>query len=279
MKKIKRIHRVVLSLFFILTLLGSLVPSQVTSKAATYGDSLKNLNNKLTLGTTQTFSATGKVKHGTKSTGGALTTAKKVKIDYTITSSEPIADGDNLSVTFDVKFNFKDNPRITCKKFKYYGMGTIRPECFYTVFDYETGYNLEVKNDKGVNVTSGEWKSTWYGKQKYKVVTSKKANNESFKNRKTAQVSFTVSYPKTAENVCVGIGFINAEGNEFLPTGNGLQRIGKGGWADGYEIVDCDDDGNDITKPWKWGKTDYYKQGKNSVVYARLPKSTDTLQN
>ena len=48
------------------------------------------LNNKITLGTKQTFSGTGKLKHGAKSYGGFLTKAKNIKIDYTVESSKPV---------------------------------------------------------------------------------------------------------------------------------------------------------------------------------------------
>ena len=261
----KRIVSVILSLCLVA---GIVIPSNI-SNAATYGEKFKYLNNKITLGEKQTFSGTGQLKHGAKSYGGFLTKAKNIKIDYTVESTKPVENGDNLSVTFNVSYKFKNNPKFTKKTVKGYGYGTIEPMIVYSVFDYATGYNLEVKNDKNVVVKqNGETKIKYYKKQnlKHKI----KPYKDWYKNKKSASNSFTVTYPKNNGDVCVGIGFINDHGNDWLSYEDGLGK--EDGWDSGY-YTDFDDNDNEIKKPWKWGSTAYYKRGKKTISYVRLPAS------
>ena len=261
----KRFISVILSLCL---MAGIIIPSNI-SNAASYGDKLKYLNNKITLGTKQTFSGTGKLKHGAKSYGGFLTKAKNIKIDYTVESSEPVENGDNYSVTFNVSYKFKDNPKFTKKTVKGYGYGTIEPIVLYSVFDYNTGYNLEVENDKNVVVTqNGKATIKYYKKQnlRHKV----KPYKDWYRNKKSASSSFTVTYPKSFGDVCVGIGFINNHGSDWSSYEDGLGK--EDGWDSGY-YTDYDEDDNEIKKPWKWGNTAYYKRGEKTVSYVRLPSS------
>ena len=257
------------SLILSLCLIISIITPSKPSNAATYGDKLKYLNNKITLGKKQTFSGTGKLKHGAKSYGGFLTKAKNIKINYTVESTEPVEDGDNYSVTFNVSYKFKNNPKFTKKTVKGYGYGTIEPQIIYSVFDYATGYNLEIENDKNVVVNqNGKTKIKYYKKQNLKHKLNNK--KEWYRNKKSASYSFTVTYPKNYGDACVGIGFFNDHGNDWSSYEDGLSE--DEGWDSGY-YTDYDDDDNEIKKPWKWGSTACYKRGKNTISYVRLPSS------
>ena len=80
-----------------------------------------------------------------------------------------------------------------------------------------------------------------YGEQEFEI-----------KNYKTLSCSFTVTYPKTCKNVCVGIGFTNMVDN----TGND-KNIGDNCYWNGK-------------KPY--GGTLAYKEGKKTMSYMRLNK-------
>lgn len=125
----------------------------------------------------------------------------------------------------------------------------ITPYLNYQVFDYETGKSLTVENNFDVVVKRKEWKESRYPEQYYELEDSD--FKYTWYQNKEKSTSFTVKYPKNYKNVCVGIGFIN-ESDVAL--------------ENDPKYLDYDEG------KIKYGKSGYYKKGKDTMSYMRLNK-------
>ncbi len=253
----------VLSLF-----VGALTPTVVIQKeskaAGVYGDSLKKLKkNQMELGKKKTFTATLKEstkifnKKAKQVKGGLYKKPAKVKIKHTIEVGKRVSSGSNYKVTFKCKAEYKNNPKIQTKKISAYS-GTLgswfSPCTFHTLFDYSNGAALDEESAAskvGVKVKVNTSKTKRYPKQKYKVRWMKqdpsKYYNYWIQNVKSSTVSFTVTYPKTYKDLCVGIGSAAACLDD---------------WMWGYDA----DNWSDYDR---WGESLWYKKG--SITYICLP--------
>jgi hypothetical protein len=223
-------------------LAGSLVaPVEAQAAGKAYGDSL-TLNNKIRLDKTKSFTKTGVYKQSS-----LFKKKKTAKIKYTIACSRKEA-GDYYKVTYKVTYKHKSDPKISSfsKIAEDYEWSLTQPDEIFTVFDYQTGLCLEGDNDLDVTVDEGTWKYTYYPWQKWSV----SGKEGRYRNVKTLSYTFTVTYPKDCEDVVVGIGFVN---HTLVP--------------------DSEKDAADNLY-WKgkaaYGKTSFYKKGKDTMAYMRL---------
>lgn len=214
------------------------------------------LNNNLKLNKTKTFEKTGIYQENT-----FFPTKVKSKIKYTVSCKKKLS-GKNYKVTYNVKYNFTDNPKInTTSKQPYddWNWGFTQPFPIYTVFDYQTGLSLENKNKKNVTIKDSDWKFKYYPKQYYKYSDEIMQDNKDYKekdlwlrNYKTINYSFTITYPKNYKDVVVGIGFVNTlDYPSDYPDWNNDSKYFSG-------------------KKITYDKTTYYKNGKNTMSYMRL---------
>lgn len=247
-----------ISTILLITLLVTSItmPAKKTQAAKkAYCASLK-LNNDIKLNKKKTYTKTGIYQEDT-----FFKEKKECKIKYTIESNRK-ASGKNYKVTYKVNYKFLDDPKLDTNKIWYddWYWGLTEPKAFYTVFNYQTGKSLEVKNKLGVKVKGSKWNTTYYPAQTYKYIDRDTGlpredyGEQEFEinNYKTISYSFTVTYPKTCKNVCVGIGFTNMVDN----TGND-KNIGDNCYWNGK-------------KPY--GGTLAYKEGKKTMSYMRLNK-------
>ena len=247
------------NLFLVLSLiLGVMMSTVVTApkvQAAEkpYGKRLK-LNNNIKFNKTKTFVKTGIYQEQT-----LFPKVQKCKIKYTI-SCKKRSVGKNYKVTYKGKYNLMDNPKLNTKeKYTYidWYWGFTYPYLFYTVFDYQTGMSLEVKNDLNVKCKGSKWKYTYYPKQYFMYTDSimkdekYKEKNCWYRNAKTLSYSFTVTYPKKCKDVVVGIGFSN-----MIDVPSQSKEEPENQYWTG--------------KDTPYGKTDYYKKGKKTMSYMRL---------
>ena len=143
-----------------------------------YGKRLK-LNNNIKINKTKTFVKTGIYQEQT-----LFPKAQKCKVKYTI-SCKKRSVGKNYKVTYKVNYNLMDNPKLNTKeKYTYidWYWGFTYPYVFYTVFDYQTGMSLEVKNDLNVKFKGSKWKYTYYPKQ-YFMYTDSIMKEEKYKEK------------------------------------------------------------------------------------------------
>ena len=247
------------NLFLVLSLiLGVMMSTVVTApkvQAAEkpYGKRLK-LNNNIKINKTKTFVKTGIYQEQT-----LFPKAQKCKVKYTI-SCKKRSVGKNYKVTYKVNYNFMDNPKMNTKeKYTYidWGQGLTEPYPTCVIFDYQTGLDLCVKNNLKVKVKGGWGKVTYYPKQ-YFMYTDSIMKSEKYKEkdcwyrcRKTASLSFTVTYPKKCKDVVVGIGFSN-----MIDVPSQSKEEPENEYWTG--------------KDTPYGKTDYYKKGKKTMSYMRL---------
>lgn len=224
-------------------------PTSVEAAEKAYGDTLK-LNDEIKLNKTTSYEKTGVYDEYT-----FFKKKKKIKIKYTIKCSQKEL-ADKYKVTYKVHYKFLGNPKLDRTKITYddWAWGFVSPLAFYTVFDYNTGISLDAKNNLGVKVKSGEWKTTYYSKQYYSYKGTLASEYEKkdcwIQNYKEASTSFTVTYPKDCKNVVVGIGFSN---RPYVSSDFGDEK-------DAYF--------ESLSIPY--GKSIYYKDGKNTVSYMRL---------
>lgn len=251
MKHKNKFLRVLLVVALILsTLATSTINTEVYAAKKVYGDKLK-LNNNIKLNKTSKFTKTGYYQEGT-----FFPKKAKTKIKYNIKCSRK-SSGKNYVVTYKVTYKFLSDPKISTDTIEYddWYWGMTKPFAMYTVFDYSTGLSLDGENDCGVTVKSlSDWKCTYYPKQNYTFTFGDYSEESWLRNYKTISKSFSVTYPKKYKNVVVGIGFVNRtpdyESEETIPTDNILYDNQKA----------------------PYGKTDYYKKGKNTMSYMRLNK-------
>ena len=212
-----------------------------------YGETLEYMNNEIKINGTTSQVKDGEVKYGHlfDAYGGTAWVPIKIKIK----NKRRTAGTDYVDV-FDVSWNYMDNPIAdltwgpSMKNFVN-SAHFIQPIEFFTVFDYDTGKSLEIANDQGVVVNDSGWKHKVYKDQNYKTSNGLVY---SWHNKKKTSVSFTVTYPQTAKNVCVGIGFRNIY-NDKEQTGKDQK------YWEGYA---------------KYGETSYYKKSKTNCCYAVL---------
>lgn len=229
-------------------------PTVTTASKKAYCAKLK-LNNNLKLNKTKTF-----IKTGIYYEKALFPTKTKCKIKYTVSCKRKTS-GKNYSVTYNVKYKYLDNAKITVNDELTYDdwlWGLTQPLPAYTVFDYQTGMSLEQKNKKNVNVKGFNWKITYYPKQYYKYPDDlMQENNYTEKdlwtrNYKNISYSFTVTYPKTCKDVVVAIGFANTvDYPSDYPAWNNDSKYFNG-------------------KKITYDKTSYYKEGKDTMSYMRL---------
>lgn len=222
---------------------------EVKAAGKAYCAGLK-LNNEIKLNKKKTYEKTGIYQENT-----FFQTAKKIKVQYTIASKRKSV-GSNYKVTYNVNYKLLGDPQIDVNQISYddWYWGLTTPSQLYTVFDYQTGISLETKNELGVKVKGSKWKYSYYPKQKYKYTGALekeyKDEEQWLRNIKSVSYSFTVTYPKKCRDVVVGIGFAN---RVEVPS----------------EIKDeVDNQYWEGKKPY--GKTSYYKKGKNTMSYMRL---------
>lgn len=120
----------------------------------------------------------------------------------------------------------------------------------------QTGKSLEIKNKLGVKAKRlGKEKLTYYPKQYYHYIgylgkqLSAQENKYWYRKMKTSQYAFSVTYPKSKQDIVVGIGFASTDSGK-----SEMQESSFGYW-DGQ----C-----------SFGKSNYYKYGKKTISYIRL---------
>lgn len=227
------------------------MPIQKVQAKKAYCASLK-LNNNIKLNKKKTYTKTGIYQEQT-----FYNEQKEIKVKYTIENSRK-SSGKNYKVTYKVNYEFLDDPKLDTTEISYddWYWGLTKPNAFYTVFNYQTGKSLELKNKLGVKIKGSEWDYTYYPEQTYKYsgALEEEYGEEEFwiKNYKTISYSFTVTYPKTCKDVCVGIGFSNSADNTYNNEnmGDNLYWNGKA----------------------SYGETSMYKDGQETVSYMRLNK-------
>ena len=155
--------------------------------------------------------------------------------------------GDRYKLTCSVVYRFTSNPKVNkseMARIKGYGKKKtehiLRSNQYYTVFDYRTGKCLEGKNDHRVKSKCSRWKYKFYNKQRYDT----SSHWYTWKNRKSLSFSFTVTYPKSYEDLCVGVGFYNKFDDESSKTD---YKYWNGKCA--------------------FGKTEVYRKSKDSAVF------------
>lgn len=222
-------------------------PAKTEAAEKAYGAKLK-LNNGIKLNTTKTFKKKGFTQWK------YIGPKKTIKTNYTIKCSRKEV-GDKYKVTYNVNYKYLNDYKMPKKiKGKYSDIykdvpkNFIAPIEFCTVFDYKTGKNLEISNKLGVKVNRSEWKYKFYPAQT--VSFSKDGDIDGFRFKKSASVSFTVTYPKKYKDIVVGIGFISINSKEGNNKTNTQYCDGK----------------------VPYGKTSFYKKGKKTVSYMRLNK-------
>lgn len=252
MKRNKKGLRVLL----VLALIICTFAAGTVNTTEVYAAQKTKLNSNLKLNTTKTYTRTGILKEN-----DLFPKAKKSKIKYTVTSKRKVS-GKNYVVTYDVSYKILDNPKISKKnKAEKYLYGTlIEPHFACTVFDSKTGQNLYLKNKLGVKVKIiKDWQSTFYPKQYY---TDRYTGEKCwFRNYKTLNYSFSVTYPKSYKNAVVGIGFSNLcygydEGGANYTYWNGESfEYSNGEWI-----------------KTTYYETDFYKKGQKTMSYMKLNK-------
>lgn len=196
-------------------------PAATPKAKKVYGDKLK-LNDEIKLNQTKTY--VKKAEYGTMWSGNS-NKWKKGKVKYTVSCKRKSV-GNKYKVTYHVKYKFLSNPKIIPKKVpeeSWYALTTV-PQETWTVFNYRNGKCLEKKNNIGVKVKGSKWKTKYYPKQHFTptgalVKWVKKKNPTSwqkilankkewfFRNKKSTEVSFTVTYPKDCKDVVVSVGY------------------------------------------------------------------------
>ena len=235
------------------------------SLAASYGDSLDLSKQQIQLNGTTNFTFTGDFYHRSKKINGKVQglfpKATEVKIDFTVTCSveEDPDNKDNYKATIEYKGYTPKDQKIKMKKITAISKNvignTLMPCPYITCFDYETGENLEYtggnENYKVIIRTEKE-DATYYPDQKfsYRLKKSGKYNKKAvYKNLKSSDAVYTISYPKTCKNVCYGVGLISLKGKDF--------SLDNDGWFDG--------------KIAKFGDSIFYKDTIDNSAYIRLP--------
>lgn len=182
---------------------------------------------------------------------------KNVRVNYTIKCNRK-SSGKNYKVTYKVNYKLLDNPKIVRNivSDEYaFDDEFYQPRAMYTVFNYQTGKTLGIKNKSGVKVKGSNWKEIFYPKQ-YCYAAGDICGQWWYRNYKSISNSFTVIYPKKCKDVVVGIGLTNLsnkqEGSEYDEPLSNNQKYWKG--------------------KVPYGKTDYYKKGKKIMSYMRLSK-------
>ena len=155
--------------------------------------------------------------------------------------------GKRYKLTCTVIYRFTSNPKVNrpeMARIKGYGRKKtehiFRSQEFFTVFDYRTGKCLEGNNKHRVKTKSGRWRYKFYNKQRYDT----SSHWYTWKNRKQLRFSFAVSYPKSYEDLCLGVGFYNKYDDATSRADN---RYWKGKCA--------------------LGKTQLYRRGKDSTAF------------
>ena len=216
-------------------------PKATVKPKKAYGDQLK-LNNEIKLNKTvsMTRKAYYKDKYfypkGLKDTVKCKITCKRKSI------------GNKYQVTYMAKYHLLKNPKISNVQTNANWLKTMaQPTSLYTVFDYQTGKTLEIKNKLGVKVKYYNTKAKFYPKQYYHFIGAAAQWNPGeywWHKAKEWTWKFTVTYPKDCKDIVVGIGFANMDG----------KKSDNGYWKGKYA----------------YGKTNFYKYGKKTMSYMRL---------
>ena len=152
----------------LLLVLGMILGCTLTgtdSLAASYGDSLNLSGQQIELNGTTTYNCIGHMYHRSKKVNGKVQglfpKTIKIKAKFTVKCSleEDSDDENNYLATFDIITHFPTNPKIKMKKLTAISEdavgNTLTPMTFTTVFDYETGENLEFDGEGFVQDADG----------------------------------------------------------------------------------------------------------------------------
>lgn len=100
--------------------------------------------------------------------------------------------------------NFTRKWKITKKQIHKIGKSFKKPnspvggDIFYTIVDYNSGKNLELKNNRKVKVNAGKWK--------YSNAKTYSDKDGCWIRISNANVKIKITYPKSYKNLCIGAG-------------------------------------------------------------------------
>ena len=214
-----------------------------------YGASLKYLNDDIRINRTTTLTKIGQLKYF------KLFNKKGKKIDLPIQirikcKRRSFGKKYNKAI-FWVEYRFRTNPKAymsQAARIRHYDKNKYlwRPYHFFTVFDYKTGKSLEVRNKRKEKMKCTRWKYRFYNKQYY----SSSGWTYSWRNTKQLKFAFSVKYPKSYTDICVGVGFFNCFDSRKET------RADKKYWR-----------GTGV-----YGKTTCYRRGRDNTAYVLLSK-------
>ena len=251
----------ILSILLIPTLIVACILPYSDSSAATYIDNLTLSDKEIILNETMSFNFTGHIRHKTRGSNQGLfpkLTDLPSKITIKCTWEECPDDSSYYQATFDIKTEALKDPKIKMKKVKAIADdvigNTVSPYTFTTTFDCETGENLELSNYKKVSVEQSESKETRYPLQwfRYSLPGESKLRKSAVYTKKSWRFTYTVTYPKTCKDVCVGIGSIDLKDRDFE-----YETREDDGWFEG-EIE-------------FYGDSMYYSKAYKNTAYIHLP--------